>query len=230
MTSTEIRRILIVAPHCDDEVLGCGGIMAKYARQGHHVHTVVLTNGHLGAPELFPKAGTERVRAEVRKADQALGAETVDFLDFPGPRLDSVPIYQIALKLSELVRAYQITDVYLPHRGDIHKDHLIAYQAGLVAARPLPGATVRRVYAYETLSETEWAAPFGDDAFIPTHFVDISDTLADKIKAFQVFETQQKAFPHPRSPEVIEHLARLRGSTVGMQAAEAFMIVRTMEA
>jgi len=221
-----MRKILIVAPHCDDEILGCGGIMSKFAQNGDEVYVAIVTNGHLGAPELFSAEGTKKVRSEALQAHQILGVKETFFLDFPAPRLDSIPAYQLSLAFSKIVKEKAIEVMYLPHRGDIHKDHRITYEAALVAARPINNCTVKRVLAYETLSETEWAPPFGDDAFIPTVFESIEGHLDKKLEAFKCFSTQIKEFPHPRSLKTIEILSNYRGATVGMREAEAFMLIR----
>jgi LmbE family N-acetylglucosaminyl deacetylase len=220
------KNILVVAPHCDDEVLGCGGVMGKYSSMGVNVFVAIITNGHIGAPELFSKEGTERVRSEALKAHRILGVAKTFFLDFPAPRLDSIPAYKISLELDKIINEYSIDTLYVPHRGDIHKDHGITFLASLVAARPINNCPVNRILAYETLSETEWAPPFGDDAFIPTEFVDVKDYLQKKLDAFSCFDTQKKEFPHPRSLESIENLCKMRGATVGFDRAEAFMVIR----
>lgn len=221
-----MKTVLIIAPHCDDEVLGCGGIISKRVVEGDDVHICIVTNGHIGAPELFKKEGTERVRTEALKSHSFLGVKSTSFLDFPAPRLDDIPSYKLSMAIEKIVREKGVTDLYIPHRGDIHKDHRITYEAALVAARPINKNPVKRIYAYETLSETEWAAPFPDEAFIPTVFENIDDHIDRKIEAFDFFETQRKSFPHPRSGDAIRYLASLRGSTVGFHAAEAFMLIR----
>lgn len=220
------KKVLVIAPHCDDEVLGCGGIMAKYQAEKIPVYVAIVTNGHLGAPELFKKEGTEKVRSEALQAHRFLGVKETFFLDFPAPRLDSIPVYKLSLALEKIIRAQKITEVFVPHRGDIHKDHRITYEATLVATRPINDNPVKEIYAYETLSETEWAAPFADEAFIPTVFIDIEKYLPKKLDAFSLFTTQIKMPPHPRSKQSVEYLARLRGSTIGCNAAESFMLVR----
>jgi LmbE family N-acetylglucosaminyl deacetylase len=116
--------------------------------------------------------------------------------------------------------------MYIPHRGDIHKDHRITYEAALVAGRPINNSPVKQILAYETLSETEWAPPFGDDAFIPTIFENIEGHLEKKLEAFRCFSTQIKEFPHPRSLKTIEILSNLRGATVGLSNVESFMLIR----
>ena len=151
------KNILVVAPHCDDEILGCGGTMAKHIASGNHVYVAIVTNGHLGAPELFSKKGTEKVRDEALQAHQYLGVKQTIFLDFPAVNLDAIPAYKLSLALSNVIKEFAIDTMFIPHRGDIHKDHRVTYEAALVAARPINNCTVKRIYAYETLSETEWA-------------------------------------------------------------------------
>jgi LmbE family N-acetylglucosaminyl deacetylase len=224
-----MTNILVLAPHNDDEVLGCGGVMAKYIKEGKKVIVAVVTNGHLGAPELFSKEGTEKVRKEALEAHSYLGVSETVFLDFPAVNLDSLPAYKLSLAISKIIKKFEIDTLFIPHRGDIHKDHKITYEAALVAARPIDGCTVKRIYAYETLSETEWAAPFGDDVFIPNVFVNIENEIEDKLKAFRFFSTQIKQFPHSRSPEIIRVLSNYRGATVGFANAEAFTLIRSIE-
>ena len=220
------KNILVIAPHCDDEVLGCGGIIAKYSSSGNNVFVAIITNGSLGAPELFSRQGTEKVRAEALSSHRLLGVKETFFLDFPAPRLDTIPAYQLSLKLSQLIKELKVEIVYVPHRGDIHKDHRIAFEAALVAARPINNSTVKKVLAYETLSETEWAPPFSDDAFIPTIFENIENFIDIKVEAMNCYKTQIKEFPHPRSIKTIEALSAFRGSTIGTRSAEAFMLIR----
>ena len=223
-------KVLVLAPHCDDEILGCGGIMAKNIDAGVPVYVAVVTNGNLGAPEIFPKEGTDKVRSEARKAHKLMGVTETFFLDFPAPRLDSIPSYKLSIELNKLLKRLQIKTLYVPHRGDIHKDHRITYESALVASRPIDNCTVNKIYAYETLSETEWAPPFGDDAFIPNVFEDISGKyLQQKIDAFKCYQTQLKHFPHSRSVKSIEVLSNMRGVTVGVSNAEAFMLVREIK-
>lgn len=223
------ENVLVVAPHCDDEILGCGGTMAKHIAKGNSAYVAIVTNGNLGAPEIFPEEGTQQVRSEALSAHELLGVKETFFLDFPAPRLDSIPSYKLSMELNKLITRLDITTLYIPHRGDIHKDHRITYEASLVAARPINGCSVKTIYAYETLSETEWAPPFGDDAFIPTVFEDIGDHLKKKLEAFECYKTQIKKFPHSRSLKGIEVMSNFRGATVGVESAEAFMLVREIK-
>lgn len=221
--------ILIVAPHADDEVLGCGGIMAKYASGGHNVFAAIMTNAHVGDPELFPAKMIDEVRKEAKNAHKVLGVKKTFFYDFPAPRLDTFPAYKISNELHKLYKTLNIEILYLPHKGDIHKDHTIIFHAGLVAARPINSCPVKTILAYETLSETEWAAPFGSDIFIPNVFEDLNGFLSHKIKAMKCFKSQLKEFPHSRSLDSIENLAKFRGATIGRHYAESFTLIREIK-
>jgi LmbE family N-acetylglucosaminyl deacetylase len=218
--------VLIVAPHSDDEVLGCGGVMARHAARGDDVHVLVVTRG---TPEMYPPEQEEQTRQELHAAHAILGVSSVHFLDFPAPKLDTIPGHQLADAIGRIIRSVYPSIIYLPHRGDIHSDHRAVYQATLVAARPINDCPVRKLLCYETLSETEWAAPFGDDAFIPTVFVDITDYLDQKLKAMTCYHSELKQPPHPRSLQAIEVLAKMRGATVSLPAVEAFMLVREID-
>lgn len=216
-------KVLVVATHPDDEVLGCGGVMARHASQGDHVHVVVVTRG---IPELFPSEQIEETRRELQAAHAILGVKGVTFLDFPAPKLDVVPSHQVADALHKIIRKVDPHTIYLPHRGDIHTDHRAVYTATLVAARPINGILVQKILSYETLSETEWAPPFGSDAFIPTVFIDIGAYIDIKLKALACYQSQLKDPPNPRSLRSVEALAIFRGGTVSFHAAEGFMLVR----
>lgn len=216
-------RIVIVAPHPDDEVLGCGGVMARHAANGDEVFVIVATRG---APELYSDESVERTRAEARQAHAILGVRETRFLDFPAPKLDVTPGHLIADALAKQFQDLKPQRVYLPHHGDLHADHGRIYHATLVAARPLASCSVRQLLCYETLSETEWAPPIDGAVFSPTVFVDIAAFLPKKLDAMRCFASQLQPAPNPRSLEAIEALARYRGSTVGVPAAEAFVLVR----
>lgn len=218
-----MTKILVIAAHPDDEVLGCGGVIAKHTAQDDEVRVLIVTRG---IPEIFPPEVINGTREELKQAHQLLGISQTYFLDFPAPDLDTIPRRQIADKIGAVIAEYQPETVYTHHYGDIHHDHKAVFQATLVAARPHPTCPVQKILCYETLSETEWAPPFGDDAFIPTIFIDISAYLQKKLAAMSCYQSQLKKAPHARSLEAIEAQARLRGSTVHLAAAEAFMLVR----
>jgi LmbE family N-acetylglucosaminyl deacetylase len=207
-------------------VLGCGGIIAKYSESGFRVFVLVVTRG---TPKLYSSDKIDNIRLEAKNAHAILGVTETVFLDFPAPELDIISLAEISREISGVIDRFNITDLYIPHRGDIHGDHRVVFNACLVAARPVGDCPVKSIFAYETLSETEWAAPFGDDAFIPTKFVDVSATFNKKLEAMNCFKSQLKQFPNPRSIETLTALSKFRGSTVGFSHAEAFMVMRVIE-
>jgi LmbE family N-acetylglucosaminyl deacetylase len=221
-----MKKKLIIAPHPDDEVLGAGGVIKKFSKEGHEVYVLVITRG---TPKYYSDEKIQNVRNEALEAHKILGVRQTVFLDFHAPELDMTSNAEISKAISEYISKWKITDLFIPHRGDIHNDHRKVFEASLVAARPVGNFTVKAIYAYETLSETEWAAPFSDDAFIPNHFENISDTMSYKFEAMKCFKSQIRDFPSTRSLETIESLAKFRGSTVGFNRAEAFMTIRTIK-
>lgn len=217
------KQILIIAPHPDDEVLGCGGTIRKYSSEGHDVTVLIVTRG---SRKLYRDEQIDNVRREALNAHKLLGVKNTIFLDFPAPELDTIPLMDITTAISKVMTENRIEMLFLPHRGDIHHDHSIVFNAALVAARPVGNYTVKEIYCYETLSETEWAAPFASDAFIPNCFVNIEVFFAEKLEAIRCFKSQIKDFPNPRSLENIEALSKFRGATVGLKNAEAFLLIR----
>jgi len=218
-----MKNILVVATHPDDEVLGCGGVIARHARTGDRVHVIVVTRG---MPERFSPAVVEESRRELAAAHAILGVCSVRFLDFPAPCLDVTPGYLIAEAIHSAVAELRPEVVYLPHHGDIHGDHRAVNLAVMVATRPNGAPSVAKLLAYETLSETEWAIPNHAHMFQPTVFADITEYLPDKLKAMECYRSQLKAAPHARSLEAIRALATYRGHTVHLPAAEAFALLR----
>ena len=218
-------RVLVVAPHPDDEVLGCGGTIARLRHHGHDVHVAVVTTGK---PPQFSADLVTQIRRELVAAHDVLGGTTVHYLDLPAAALDTVGAAQINSAVANVVGDVEPDTVFAPFFGDVHVDHQLVFNAALVACRPRSATVPRLLLAYETLSETNWAAPPITPGFQPNVYVDIGEYLDRKLEAFAKFESQLKAFPDERSLETIEALARLRGSTVFRQAAEAFMIVRQL--
>jgi LmbE family N-acetylglucosaminyl deacetylase len=222
------KTVLFIAPHPDDEILGCGGIIAKLKKLQKKVFVAIMTNGNIGAPDLFHIEGTIRGREEAKKSHEFLEVNDTFFYDFPALGLETFPTYKISIALDKLIKELNVDTLFLPHRGDIHKDHRVIFDAALVSARPINNTPVKRIYTYETLSETEWAAPFGDEVFYPTIFVELTEEeLQQKIKAFDFYSPpRRKEYPHSRSHDGIKTLARYRGATIEKPFAEAFMLIR----
>jgi LmbE family N-acetylglucosaminyl deacetylase len=223
---TGVKKVLVVAPHPDDEILGCGGTIKRLVSHGIEVNVLVVTRGKEG---MYSEEKIKNVRKEANKAHKLLGVSKTRFLEFPAPDLDLVSGSELSHAISEVISELNPDTIFVPHRGDIHHDHKAVFSAALVATRPVKNCEVKRILSYETLSETEWAAPFGDDAFIPDYFVNISDVFGAKLEAFKCYKSQLRDFPNPRSLKSIEALANLRGSTVGHTHAEAFMTIRVIE-
>jgi len=221
-----MARILVIAPHPDDEVLGCGGAIVKHVWGGAEVYLCVVTKAY---PPEWPEDEIEERKGEVLRVNQILGIKKTYFLDLPTVKLDTIPQKELNEATAQVVNEVQPEVLYIPHRGDVNKDHRLVFDAIMVAVRPKPGSVIRKVLSYETLSETEWGAPFIENAFIPNVYVDISETLEIKLKAMSEYKSEFKEFPHPRSLEAISALAKRRGSSIGVEAAEAFTLVREIQ-
>lgn len=215
--------VLVIAPHPDDEVLGVGGTIAKYVAAGHNVYVCIVTKG---CSPLFKPEDVAQVRSECRMADDILGVKKIYFLDFPAAMLEDVPRYKLNDAIARVVQEIKPDEVYLPHRGDMQIDHKMIVDASMVALRPKYKHIVKRILAYETLSETGWDVPNTVNEFIPTVYNDISAFLEKKIEALNLFSTQIAEFPNARSIQAVRALAMYRGATVNIAAAEAFSLIR----
>jgi LmbE family N-acetylglucosaminyl deacetylase len=220
--------ILAVVAHPDDEVLGAGGTLARLALTGSEVHILFLADG-VGARG-DDKAAAERRAGAARLAASLVGAQEPQFLGFPDNRLDQLDLLDITQAIERVIAAVGPTTVYTHHAGDLNIDHVICHRAVLTACRPLSGQKVRRIYAMEVPSSTEWASPGAANAFMPTRFVDISAVHEIKRQALEAYSEEMRPSPHPRSFEAIDALAKWRGATAGFVAAEAFMVLREIEA
>lgn len=216
-------RLVVVAPHRDDEVLGVGGTLASAAADGHETFVIIVTRGY---PPAFDPAETERLREETSRAHELLGVRETFALDFPAAGLDSVSHSDLNAELARIIGDVQPDRVFIPFAGDLHLDHQKVFLSSLVAVRPSARWSPRAVYAYETLSETYWNAPYISPYFQPNVFMNVSAHLETKIRAMESYVSQIRPFPHERSAEALRALATLRGSTVGCQAAEAFVLIR----
>jgi LmbE family N-acetylglucosaminyl deacetylase len=224
-----MKSILVIAAHPDDEVLGCGGTIAKLAANGARVNILILATGLTSRKGFCPEKSADALGVHYERAKQAgrlLGAASVDFADFPDQRLDTLPLLDITQRIEAEVEATNPDTIFTHHGGDLNMDHEVVYRATLTATRPTVGGRVTAVYSYEVPSSTEWAFQKFTPQFRPSVFHDVSATLAYKIQAMQIYESEVRSFPHPRSPEALEAIARRWGSVVGLPAAEAFELVR----
>ena len=217
--------MLVLAPHPDDEVLGCGGAIGRHAAAGGDVHVAIVTKA---GPPLFGEDVARTGRSEARAAHAVLGVVDTHLLDFPAAGLDRVAHADLNRALDELVASIRPSTVFVPFAGDLHADHQAVFRSALVATRPGRAGAPGSVLAYETLSETNWRAPTMTPAFDPNVFVDVSDHLERKLEAMACYASQLRPSPHERSLVAIRALAELRGSTVGVAAAEAFVLIREL--
>lgn len=220
--------VLVVAAHPDDEALGCGGAMRRHADAGDKIDVLFLCDG-VGARNQNTGGESSARREAANSAAKILGASEPLFLNFPDNRLDSVPLLDIVQAIEGVIGEIRPQVVYTHHGGDLNVDHRIAMGAVMTACRPHAGSPVRSIYAFEVPSSTEWAPPRAEDAFLPQHFVDISAQLYAKLAALDAYKTEMRTFPHPRSIEAVTALAKWRGASAGLEAAEAFAVLRQIE-
>ena len=218
-----MSKVLVFAPHPDDEILGCGGTMIKHIENGDDVYVCIVTKGVM---PLFPAEIVERTRSEARACHHHIGVKKTFFLDFPAVMIDKENRYEVNGKILDVVKEIHPDVVYIPHWGDMQKDHQIVAEACMVALRPKYEPKVKSIYSYETMSETAWNAPNIQNEFIPNVYVDITNTIDKKIEALSFFKTQLNPFPDARSLTSIEALASYRGALMHIKAAEAFMLIR----
>ncbi len=224
--------ILVVAAHPDDEVLGCGGTIVKHINQGDEVHVLILAEGITSRDTKRYRSNSKEELSELgiaaHKAHKIMGTSSLKLLDYADNRMDSVDLLDIVKTVEEEVKGKKPKIVYTHHHGDLNIDHQITHQAVLTACRPVPDQSVKKIYCFEVPSSTEWQSPSVDTVFIPNIYVDISDTLSLKLDALRAYESEMRAWPHIRSIKAVEHLVRWRGASMGMEAAEAFVLVREL--
>ncbi len=220
--------VLVLAAHPDDEVLGCGGTIARSVAEGHRVTVAILGQGaasrhHPGTPEAA--AEIAELAQSSRAAGRILGTDDVRHCGLPDNRFDSLDLLDIVKLIEEIGREVQPEVVYAQHGGDLNVDHAITFRAAMTAFRPIAGTRVQTLYAYEVVSSTEWAFDRFAPTFTPDTFVNIDTYLERKLNAMAAYASELREFPHPRSLEGITSQARNRGTRIGVGAAEAFMTI-----
>jgi len=223
--------ILVIAAHPDDEILGCGGTMARLAREGHEVRIAILAEGissRYSHREDADQRQLEHLHGRAQLAAEAVGAKELVLCRLPDNRMDTVPLLDIVKIVEELVVRFRPQVVYTHHPGDLNIDHGVVHRAVLTATRPVVGQCVSEIYAFEVPSSTEWAFQRLEPLFRPSVFVDITETLETKIRALSYYDTETRKFPHPRSAEALRAIATRWGSVVGLPAVEAFELIRSV--
>jgi LmbE family N-acetylglucosaminyl deacetylase len=219
-------KVLVVAAHPDDEVLGCGGTIARMSRDGYAVYVAILGEGITSRSSVRDTAAIEALHTRSREVARLLGVRDLSLHNLPDNRFDTVPLLDIVKIVEDLIVRFE-PEIMLTHHGDdLNVDHSITFRAVLTATRPVVGMPVKEIHAFEVPSSTEWNFGQLHQGFRPNVFVDVAATLATKILAMHVYESEVRPFPHPRSPEALQALARFRGSSSGCEAAEAFELIR----
>jgi LmbE family N-acetylglucosaminyl deacetylase len=227
---SEKQKILIIASHPDDEVLGCGGSMAKWSMDGHEVHVLIMAEGATSRGKSRDRVAHQKelskLKQSANKVGEILGVKSLKLLDLPDNRMDSIDLLDVVKEIESVVDKLKPGVVVTHHFGDLNIDHRIIHEAVITACRPQPGHPVKRILVFEVPSATEWRSPTVGNHFVPNWFEDISETVELKIKALEAYGSEMQEWPHSRSIEAVKHLARWRGVSVGCKAAEAFMLIR----
>jgi LmbE family N-acetylglucosaminyl deacetylase len=226
LTST----VAVIVAHPDDEVLGCGGTIARMVNQGKSVHVLIMADGESSR---WTKDNINDISIKARHvaADRAckiLGCTSLSFAGLPDNRMDRVDLLDVIKLIEEFISKHRPSMIITHHSGDVNIDHQIVHEAVIVASRPQPDFFVKELLFFEVPSSTEWRPTSSGNVFNPNYFIDISETIDIKIKAIQEYQKELRQFPHPRSIEGISSLSRWRGVSVGFEAAEAFILGRKL--
>ncbi len=218
-------RVLVIAPHPDDETLGCGGSLLKHKSNGDSLSWLVATRGH--EPQWSAEL-LERKENEIRRVAEAYGFENTLRLNLPTIKLDAIPLEEIIVAIRNAVTDAAPDIVYLNHFGDVHSDHRVVFEATMSVIKPFYSGKqgVRRVLSYEILSSTDAMPANPARAFVPNVFTDVTGFLEKKLEIMSLYESELQEYPLPRALESLRALARFRGATIGVEFAEAFMLVR----
>jgi LmbE family N-acetylglucosaminyl deacetylase len=224
--------VVVIAAHPDDEVLGCGGTLARLALEGRPVHVLLVSDGQTsrvvdaGQPPV--EATLQARNAAARAACAILGGTSVEMLGLPDNRLDGVELLDVVRHIEVFVQRHRPSLLLTHHSGDVNIDHRLVHDAVISACRPQPGHPVKELLFFEVPSSTEWRPSGSLNSFNPNYFVDITKALPKKLEALNAYAEELRAFPHPRSIKAITALAQWRGAMVGVEAAEAFMLGRKL--
>jgi len=228
--STHEQNVLVVAAHPDDEVLGCGGTIARHVDHGDQVQVLIVAEGATARLQHRDRVDASEelshLAQSAQKAGSILGVAGVELLDLPDNRLDSLDRLDLIKLIEGQIERHEPQVVYVHHSGDVNIDHRRLHEAVVTACRPQPGNCVLRLLCFVVASSTEWQAPSSALAFRPNLFVDISAQWERKSAALEAYASEMRHWPHARSIKAVEHLARWRGAQVGLQAAEAFCLLR----
>ena len=218
------KKMLIIAAHPDDEVLGCFGTAKRLINEGYEGYVLILSQGKTSRGE-----GDEEInilKQEIKKANETIGIKEVFLADFPDNSFDSIPLLNIVKKVEEIKKKIKPTIIFTHYENDLNIDHRLTYQAVITATRPMEDECVKEIYSFEILSSTEWNYPL---SFSPDIYFDISETIEEKVKAMDCYKSELREYPHPRSLDGIKLNAKYWGMRVGKKYVEAFKSVRVIK-
>lgn len=224
-----MKKILVVAAHPDDEILGPGGTISRYCAEGIASECVILGEG-ITSRDGIGKSGAHKALNDLKsdsiKASKVIGYENIQFVGLPDNRMDSVNLIEVIKVVASHIDRVKPDVIYTHHHGDLNIDHRIVFDAVITAARPIERTFVKEIYCFETPSSTEWNFGRSDAAFNPNVFVDIGETLGRKMEAIKCYRSEIRDFPHPRSVYALETIAARWGAVVNRNYAEAFELIR----
>ena len=228
-----MNSVLVVAAHPDDEVLGCGGTIAKHVDMGDEVNVLLVAEGATSRAPIRDRDADKFQLSELskaaKKASDILGVSNLSILELPDNRLDSMDRLDLIKIVESYIVKFRSSIIYCHHSGDVNVDHRRVHEAVVTASRPSPGQIVKSLFSFEVQSSTEWQPPGSSFPFQPNYFVDISDQWERKKAALVAYTDEMRPWPHSRSIEAVEYLARWRGAQLGVHAAEAFCLMRSLK-
>lgn len=226
-----MKKVLVVAAHPDDEVLGVGGTIAKLSAAGVECHLLIVTDGsssqYRDSDHLHEII--EAKKLETKGCADLLGFKTIYYGELPDMKLDKTPHIAINQVIEKVIDELQPDSVFTHFWGDVNRDHQEVYRSTLVAVRPVMGQVVRELYCYRVPSSTEWTPNKVDTMFMPNYFVDIEKYAEQKYKAFACYATELRDYPHPRSVEYLRETDKAAGLRVGLLAAEELFLMRKID-
>lgn len=230
-----MSKVMVIAAHPDDEILGVGATVKKHTQKKDEVVGVILGEGQTSRYQVrdqAPKELVDKLHKSTRNAAKEVGYKQIYFADLPDNRFDHVDLLDIVKKVEQFIKEEKPEIIYTHHGGDLNIDHQLTYQAVMTATRPISynfqGGGIKEIYAFETLSSTEWEFSY-QNAFLPNVFIDVTETFECKLKAMECYQSELCQFPHPRSLEGLRATGRKWGSVVGKEYVEAFMNVRIIK-
>ena len=222
-----IEKVLVIAPHADDETLGCGGTLLRHKKNGDEIHFLLAADALQN--ESISGVSYEERNIQIKKIIDFYKFNSVHRLGFTSCLLDSYPINDIITKISNVISKTQPSIIYFPYSEDIHTDHNIIFKAVASCTKWFRYPSIHSILVYETLSETNFSLNVTGISFKPNFYVNISDFMNDKIKALEIYKSELMEHPFPRSIKAVKALSLLRGSECGYEAAESFMILKKIK-